>query len=365
MSSNKTLTDKARFDFIRYANVWEDASVLRKALQIQAGEKVLSIASGGDNCFYLLIDAPSLVVAVDLSGAQLYLVELKKQAIKHLGYEDVLALLGFRVSEQRLELFNRISRHLSEEAQQYWKERSDIIESGLIHDGKFEKYFQTFSSKVLPFIHSKKKTLALLQPKSDTAQKAFFDQHWNTWRWRTLFKIFFSKRLMGWLGRDPAFLKQVEINVSEFILSQAERQLSSTRAHNNHMLRYNLTGDFGELLPEYLRPENFKTIKENIDVLQCFKGYAQEAAAKFGSFDAFNLSNIFEYISSDDFSSVGKSFVDIANPNARFAYWNLMVPRKLSALFRELEFQKDLCAELMENDKGFYYSQFVLEKLKA
>ena len=49
-------------DFVRYANVWEDAAVLREGLRIRPGERVLSIASAGDNCLAMLADDPALVV---------------------------------------------------------------------------------------------------------------------------------------------------------------------------------------------------------------------------------------------------------------------------------------------------------------
>ena len=40
---------------IRYANCWEDASVLLQALNIGPGKRYISIASGGDNTFSLLL----------------------------------------------------------------------------------------------------------------------------------------------------------------------------------------------------------------------------------------------------------------------------------------------------------------------
>ena len=360
-----TLTEKAKFDFIRYANVWEDASVLAAALQIQAGEKVLSIASAGDNCFYLLKDQPSLVVAADLSEAQLHLVALKKTAIKHLSRNEVLNLLGFTNNENPLEVYEKIKQSLPTETREYWDNNHEAMLTGLHHGGKFEKYFQTFSQRILPFIHSKKKVEKLLKVKSAAEQKEFYNTKWNTWRWRLLFKLFFSKKVMGWLGRDPEFLRQVEINVADFIFSQAEKQLSSKLAHNNHMLRYNLTGDFGSLLPEYLREENFLEIKTNIDAIQTFKGYAQEAGVKYGKFDAMNLSNIFEYMNPDIFSQTGKALLNIAKPGARIAYWNLMVPRKLSSQFSDLEHLEELGNQLAAEDKGFYYYNFIIEKLNS
>lgn len=40
---------RARFDLIRYANVWEDAELLVAALRPGPGKRFLSIASAGDN----------------------------------------------------------------------------------------------------------------------------------------------------------------------------------------------------------------------------------------------------------------------------------------------------------------------------
>jgi hypothetical protein len=51
------IEDRARFDLVRYANVWEDAEVLCAALAPAAGRRLLSIASAGDNAFALLAAA--------------------------------------------------------------------------------------------------------------------------------------------------------------------------------------------------------------------------------------------------------------------------------------------------------------------
>ena len=100
---------------------------------------------------------------------------------------------------------------------------------------------------------------------------------------------------MGKFGRDPEFLEQVDLRVSKYIFNRAERELSSTHVFHNFILRYNLTASFGKLLPHYLEPDNYEKIKLNIDKLIVFKGFAEDAIATYGKFDAMNLSNIFEY----------------------------------------------------------------------
>ena len=158
---NKKLTEKVDFEIIRYANCWEDADILLKGLNPKAGGRFLSVGSAGDNSFSLLTTRPELVVAVDVSPVQLYLIELKKVAIKHLTYEKVLDFLGFQDTNNRLAVFEQLKMYLHPETAYYWSLHLDEIKNGVIHQGKFEKYFQLFVQKVLPFIHSKKTIKAL------------------------------------------------------------------------------------------------------------------------------------------------------------------------------------------------------------
>ena len=65
------------------------------------------------------------------------------------------------------------------------------IENGIIHQGKFEKYFQCFAKKIMPLIHNQKNMTELFLPKSVEAQKIFYDKTWNNWKFKFLFKLFF------------------------------------------------------------------------------------------------------------------------------------------------------------------------------
>ena len=359
------LTDKVDFDIIRYANCWEDADILLKGLDAGPGSKILSVGSAGDNSFSLLTTNPEYVVAVDVNVIQLYLIELKKIAIIRLEYDELIAFLGFRLSLVRKETFNSLKSELSIEARRYFEHNISLIEDGIVDQGKFEKYFQLFAEKVIPFIHRRSTTEKLLAPKTEAEQEQFYDKKWNTWRWRLLFQIFFSRTVMGRLGRDPEFLKEVDLNVSKNIFRMAELELKSVAAQQNFILRYNLTGTFGNLLPHYLKYENYVEIKKNIDKLHIKQGFAEDAISEFGKFKYMNLSNIFEYMNVALFSNTSKALVDGLEKNGRIAYWNLMVHRKLSDIMPdELTYLKDLSEHLTIRDKGFFYKHFYLDQVK-
>ncbi len=360
--TDKTLS-KVDFNIIRYANCWEDVDVLLKGINAAPGSKILSIASGGDNSFSLLVTNPEIVVAVDINQVQLYLVELKKEVISSLEHEEALAFMGFRPSGTRLQVFNKIKNQLSAEAKSYWESNPGLINSGIIYSGKFEKYFQLFCNRILPLIHSKKKVEDLFKEKSEEAQKCFYADQWNTWRWKLLFRIFFSNFIMGRFGRDPEFLKQVKVNVSKTIYKKAANQLSSVRAQQNEILYFSLHGHFGKRLPHYMQKENFDIIKKNIGRLVLQKGSTNDAIKKHERFDCMNLSNIFEYMPQPVFKETALQMLEGINKGGRLCYWNLMVPARISSIFPgEAKYQSALSGKLSGEDKGFFYNCFIAEE---
>jgi len=355
--------ENIRHDYIRYANCWEDADLLLEGFKASKGGRILSIGSGGDNSFALLTTNPELVVAVDINRVQLNLIELKKVAIAQLDYPQFLELMGFKESEQRRELFRSISDHLPLEVVSYWKNHIEQIEAGIIYQGKFEQYFNVFRNKLLPLIHTQKRIIELFHPKTGIEQKAFYENQWNNWRWRMLFNIFFSKFVIGRFGRDPAFLKEVSIPVSKYIFDKSAVHLSSQLCQENYFLHFILTGKFGKNLPYYAREENYNIIKMNIDRLEVFEGLAEDVFNRYKEFNYYNLSDIFEYMNSQIFKSVVENLVANSNPGDFFAYWNLMVPRRMSEVSPEnFSYLHERSEKLTSKDKGFFYNCFILEQ---
>ncbi|HEX9943551.1 MAG TPA: DUF3419 family protein [Thermoanaerobaculia bacterium] len=360
------IEDRARFDLVRYANVWEDAEVLRAALAPAPGRRMLSIASAGDNAFALLASGAE-VVAADLSPAQIALVELKRAAIRRLGHEEVLAFLGMRRSEaDRRSAYERLEHDLPERTREFWRERLDQVADGVVHHGKFESYFQLFRERVLPLVHRRRTVLALLEEKDETGRREFYRRTWDNLRWRLLFRVFFSRFVMGRLGRDPEFFRYVEGSVSERILKRTEYALTVLPVHANPYVEYILTGSFRRALPLYLRPEVYPCLRRNLDRLILFEGSIDEAAQthRGDGFDGFNLSDIFEYLDANTSAAVYSRLLEAARPGARFAYWNMLVPRRLGEAHPGRVRPLDEEAEaLFARDLAFFYSAFVLEEV--
>lgn len=365
MSNKKDITNRANFNIIRYSNCWEDSELLIEALKITNDSKCFSVASAGDNSLSLLKQNPQCVVAFDINSIQLACVELKAACFKELDHKETLIFLGFNnASHNRIDTYNRIEKHLTDEAKNYWDENLSIINNGIIYAGKFEKYFAIFSNRVLPLIHSKKTIEELLQNKSLEEREKFYVGKWLNLRWNLMFKIFFSRLVMGYLGRDPEFFKYVEGNVSKRILKRTEYAFTQLSTHDNSYLNTIMTGDYSRVLPYYLKEENYNTIKNNVDRLKLIKGNTIDALDMLNiNFDCFNLSDIFEYMDPDTFKKNTEKLLCHSNSGARFAYWNMLVERRMSSIYPEdLHYNEGLSNDLFKRDKAFFYKSFYLEE---
>ncbi|MEO9531778.1 MAG: DUF3419 family protein [Crocinitomicaceae bacterium] len=357
---------KVNFDIIRYANLWEDADVLIEGLGLDQHSKVMSIASAGDNCFSMLSEGVEKVVAVDVSKVQLYLVELKKVAIKHLDRAAYMAFVGFKESEQRISTFKSLEKDLTEDCLNYWIHHSESIEEGVIHTGKFERYFQLFKENYLHDIHSQEVVNELFRKKDAQQQREFHDNIWHNAAWKKMYKFFFGEQMMGDHGRDPEFLKHVEGNVSDLILEKEVNAIRKPSIQNNYFLYYILNNKFDDAyLPHYVRPENYEKVKSNLDALILHEGLLDSALSVHKNCTHFNLSDIFEYMDTELFRSVAKGILDQSAEGAKIAYWNLMIPRYISKAFpNKVNYLKDLSESLKEKDMGYFYQSFIVDQKK-
>lgn len=358
--------ETVNFDIIRYANCWEDPEVLLAGLRVDESSTVMSIASAGDNCFSLLTANPQRVIAVDISAVQLFLVELKKVAMLRFDYTEFMEFCGFTPSKKRGSLFALIKKDLSEACRTYWSGQAEAIEKGIIHAGKFEKYFQLFKNEVLPTVHTQETVNKLLKLKTAAEQIDFHDRIWHTSKWQTMYRHFFGHEMMGTHGRDPAFLKHVKGSVPDLILAREVAHLRTVRAQKNYFLHYILNNRFDlAYLPHYVRKENFELIKSRLNRLELHHGLLDAALQKYDNCSHFNLSDIFEYMDDELFRKTAKNLLKYSAPKARFGYWNLMIPRLMAAEYpTKINHLKETSNTLKELDNGYFYGALVFEEKK-
>ena len=189
-------------------------------------------------------------------------------------------------------------------------------------------------------------------------------------RWWWLFKMFFSRWMMGRLGRDPAFFKYVDGNVAERIMARARHALCELDPAQNPYLHWILRGTHGTALPLALRQEYFEPIRRALweDRLRVVNASLEELfeMEPERKYDAFNLSDIFEYMSEAAYHKLLDEIVGASRAGARLAYWNMLAPRSRPATMAErLHPLEDLATALFQEDRAFFYSRFVVEEVCA
>lgn len=350
---------------IRYANVWDDADILCEALApVGKGGRILSIASAGDNVLSLLTLDPKEVVAADINCTQLMCLELKMAAFLEFNHEKLLAFLGVKPSKTRVEDYHLLlRRRLSLSAVNFWDAHKEDIALGVIFAGRLERYIRLINQYLLPSIHSKKVRESLLKERTHLERIEFYDNTWNTFLWRWLFKLAFNKYFLNWMGRDPVFYDHVYDTISERILARTRHALIELPTNNNPYLAYVIHGNYTmEALPRYLRPEFKDEITDRLERITLVCAPIHQTGK--GNFDGFNLSDVFEGMEEGEFENCYQTLLMQAHPQARIVYWNLLVARDVPDQF--LDYVKpivDLSEVLHWRDKAWFYQAFHVDEV--
>ena len=355
---------KASFEDIRYAQLWEDADVLLAAVGDSPNRTLFSICSAGDNALAMLCLDPKKIVAMDLSAAQIECLRIRMHAYDRLSHSQFLKLMGSRPSTHRDALFDDVIADMPAASRSFWEgKRNQVVQHGLGGIGKFESYFRLFRNYVLPLTHGQDTIRSLLKPRTIDDRRIFMRQRWDNWRWRILMSVFFSRTLMGKLGRDPAFFDHAQGSVAEHVRSRMDHACIQLDPSCNPYLWWILTGSHGHSLPFPWRSENFETIRSRLDRIEIRQGAIESCLPNHPEIDGFNLSDIFEYMSHDAFHTLYGRLLAASKPNARLVYWNMMVPRRGASHFAaSARTLRDTEEAGKAADKAFFYSDFVVEE---
>jgi S-adenosylmethionine-diacylglycerol 3-amino-3-carboxypropyl transferase len=360
------IESKAEFAGIRYAQCWEDADVLLAALNVQPGGAYVSIASAGDNVLAILSRCPRRIVALDVNHAQIACLALRVAAFRELEHGELLEFMGSTASRRRLRLYDRCRKHLAPDMRAFWDNRRSEVAHGIGAAGKLENFFRHYRTYVLPLVHPRSRVERLFRSCDQRSRQQFYDEEWNNRRWRWMARAFFSRTVIGLLGRDPHFFDYAEGSISEHLLQRAGYALSALDPGANPYLQWLLLGCHRSALPYALRQENFQAIRENLGRLDCRVQSLEEfmGTPEASDIDGFNLSDIFEYMSERNACQLLERLIASGRKGTRLVYWNLLAPRRrpdrLAHRLRPLE---ELASELLRTDKAFFYSALNVEEV--
>lgn len=198
-----------------YAQSWEDPRLLRSLWTQHPAEHYHLIASGGDHALDLALHGFRNLKLYDHETAQIQHIEKKINAL-NASEAKRNKLFGYRQGQ-----------------------------SGLLHDGKLERFLALFARRVLPILVPKSTREAMRSAPNTDTQLAIWEGQWQTARWKWVAQRYFAPKWVDLSARHPGLTventrKKHPINY----LAQFRNSLGTHALNDNPFVEYPLFGQY-------------------------------------------------------------------------------------------------------------------------
>ena len=320
----------------------EDELTEAAALQLSAGDRIISIASAGDMPLSLAALGAQGVTAVDIDSAQMALTRLKLTAVRQLSREEAVGFLGYlpMQKKRRQGLYSKVRQSLPSDDRVFWDNSDNIIRQGVIWAGRFERYLR-YLRIVIVAVLGRRNVAAMFECDTIEEQQEHFDKAIGRPIVRRIFRFAFDPKRFSGRGMDPRSLahRTSEVPLGDQYFSWFRSFCTSTLASENYFLQLSLLGKVlsPSSVPAYLTPEGSEMLRSREDNVVLHKGdivqYLEEAP--LGSFEKAHLSNICDWMEQDSFDSVMRSLAEKSSPGGRIVWRFLHADRALPAALEE------------------------------
>jgi S-adenosylmethionine-diacylglycerol 3-amino-3-carboxypropyl transferase len=288
-------------DSILFSSCNEDSGSELRAFGDLEGKRVVCITAGGGRVLNLLVGRPEMICAVDLNPVQNYLLELKVAAIRLLEHAEILKFLGVRESETRLEVYSRLRGQLSAGAQSFFDAHPSLIDSGILFEGRLERYLCKIS-RLLQFTHAL--GVKRLFDCEDIEQQRRWLRRLDSPMFRTLAQTCARRGMLSAFSGDPGFYRYVppEIPLHRVIYGGVIDHFTHHLARDNSLMQLVFFGRFihESALPPYLNAATYDRVQDALSRVRLVirTSTINEALLSAGpaAFDAFSLSDISSYL---------------------------------------------------------------------
>ncbi len=332
------------FQGLVYAQIWEDPVADMAALEIPAGGRILTIASGGCNVLSYLTADPGQVIAVDLNTAHIALGRLKIAALRNLpGQAEFARFFAHADTDENLDAYRSYIRpHLDETSRRYWEGR-DIAGRRRIRGFARGVYKRGLLGNFIGTAHLIAR-LYRVDPREILAARTMGEQ-------RRIFEDrlspVFDKRFVRWLCDQPASLFGLGIPPAQFNALAGDKSMADVLRRRLEKLacdfplsenyfarqafgrRYDVRD--GNVLPPYLAPENHAMIRaraERVEWHHCdmTSRLAGEPAA---GIDRFILLDAQDWMDDRQLNALWSQITRTARPGARVLFRTAAEPSLL------------------------------------
>lgn len=381
------------FDAFVYNQIWEDPRVDLQALELDQNSRVLTISSGGCNALNYLLSSPESVTAVDLNRHHIYLLNLKLTALKNLpGYEEFFNFFGLGKHPDNLKNYDKfIAGRLDDDSRLFWETNSlpgrlttgnriNFFTKGGLYEHSRNGYFLRFFHKFSRLLGCRPEKV--LNAGSVAEQEELYQQYiapfFDSFVIKTIGKL--PVTMFG-LGIPPQQYEELKKDLGEggtlieVYRERAHRLAVEFPVSDNYFAwqafarKYDIKNRAA--LPDYLKSENFETLKANAGRLFTKNGSVTDEikSRPRDSFNRFVFLDAQDWMNAETMSDLWTAIAEKGEKNSRIIFRTAgarspvetNLPKDLRARF---EYEKELSAELFKKDRASIYGGFHLYKLK-
>lgn len=347
------------FSKINYSACNEDSESERKALQLTPTDTVLCITGSGARPLDLLIDNPKKIISIDFNPTQNYLLALKIAAYQTLSYAEFTSFLGLEDTYSRQKLYQKVATQLAAEAKSYWDKNTELIESGILYTGTWERLLKCMANMAF---FRKGKVKKLMQATSLDVQRDYWHSQWDTPVWRSFLKLLCNRFLWTRIIREPgALLIPPDFSMNNYMHARLNHLASHHLLRENHFANLLFYGRYQSdcQLPIHLRKEWFDTLRQRVQTIEIVTGSLVDELANeawVNQLTAYSLSDFSSYANMEMYTTIWQRIADYSSPGARFCERQFLVKRNPETLHDAIQRNSLLEAILQQEDSSAIYS---------
>lgn len=270
---------------------WEDPQIDLELLDINDNSKILNIGSAGDNSFEYLLQNPELIYVCEINKAQIALIEFKKILFQYSDYKTLSKFFIEGFNPDYKEDYIKLRSYFSSDSKKYWDKHITYF------SGKRQSFYYHGASgyiayhiqKLLKKDRELSKEISSLLNNTSSDFKLIEEKIWNS----NIIKFLSLPFVHNLLGVPSSQIKLSGFNeISENIRISLRNHFNNYPNSNNYFWYLYFHGKYSnEICPNYLKEENFKFIKDNIEKLVIVNKPIIETIDK----DNFNIINLLDH----------------------------------------------------------------------
>ena len=286
---------------IWYSACNEDGASEREALQPQ-GRDVVCITASGSRSFELLLRDPRSIVSIDQNPTQTALAELFAAAYRTLSYPDFAAFVGLDPDDARAPRARALAQGLSPASRDFWRRHAALAQPGLLYCGRWERFLRQFRR----WAGGRRRALAhgLLAAPDIAAQRRFWVERWDDWRWRAFLRVLALRPLWRWGLREPGVVFVPEdFDMAAYARARFDHAAAHLHLAHTPFAWLLLAGGYpAHVTPPFLTQQGHALIRDRIERVTFRTASLRETleGGPPGAFDAASLSDYSSYCDVDD-----------------------------------------------------------------